>query len=159
MRHRRKTGSRWTSVFVIALLASVYGATLLTGPGVHGDTAKFQYAGRHLATVHATGYPGYLLLNHAFTGLFPFGSLAWRANLLSAAFSLAASLTLLQLLRLLRASDPVAADCHVFLETMVYPRRNFAKAGRRLRMGLGWGTTCRFFWTATGDTRAISGTR
>src|SRR5205823_10700661 len=33
---------------------------------------------------HPTGYPLYMLLSHAFLKLFPFGSIAYRMNLLSA---------------------------------------------------------------------------
>jgi hypothetical protein len=69
---------------LVAALAAVYLTTLLTGVGYHGDTAKFQYVGHVLGTPHATGYPTYIIINFIFTHLFPFGSLAYKANLLSA---------------------------------------------------------------------------
>jgi len=72
------------------ILTIVYLTTLLPGVGYHGDTAKFQFVGKVLGTPHATGYPTYLLLNHAFLKIFPFGSDAYRANLLSALLAAAA---------------------------------------------------------------------
>ncbi|HEY4492606.1 MAG TPA: DUF2723 domain-containing protein, partial [Acidobacteriota bacterium] len=50
-----------------------------------------------------------ILLNHVFTGIFPFGSLAYKANLLSAIFSLAALLFLFRILLLLSIRPITAA--------------------------------------------------
>ncbi len=72
---------------LVIILTAVYMVTLLPGVGYHGDTAKFQFVGRVLGTPHSTGYPTYILLNHIFTKFFPFGSLAYKANLLSAIFA------------------------------------------------------------------------
>ena len=47
-----------------------------------------QYVGKVLGIPHAPGYPLYVMLNHLFVTLFPFGSLATRVNLLSAVFTL-----------------------------------------------------------------------
>jgi hypothetical protein len=82
--------------------------TLLPGVGF-GDTAKFQFVGWVLGTPHATGYPNYLVLNHLFLKLVPFGSLAWRANLLSAVFAVAALLVMCRLLVALGVRGGVAA--------------------------------------------------
>ncbi len=84
MRLRSNDQSLLWGALLVATLLVVYLATLLPGVGASGDTAKFQYAGRVLGIVHPTGYPTYLLLNHTFTKLWPFGSIAYRANLLSA---------------------------------------------------------------------------
>jgi hypothetical protein len=84
---------------VSLVLGTVYAATLLRGPGHSGDTAEFQLAGRVLGTSHPPGNPGYLLLNHVFTHAFPLGSVASRANLLSALFALGAVLFLYAALR------------------------------------------------------------
>ena len=100
MRTRLATlGSRawFIPALLAAVLASVYLWTLLPGPGYHGDTAKFGFVGHTLGTPHETGYPTYLALNYAFTHLFPLGSIAYRANLLSA---LLAVLTCLVLYRI-----------------------------------------------------------
>jgi hypothetical protein len=66
--------------FVIAL--AVYVRTLL--PGVSfGDWAEAQLIPSRLGVLHPTGYPLYLLVGKLFS-LLPVGSVAFRANLLSA---------------------------------------------------------------------------
>jgi len=89
---RQKVGKslRWDAFAAVlaAILAFLtYGATLLPGAGYSGDVAKFQFVGWSLGTPHATGYPAWMLASHAFTRLLPVGSIAWRANLLSAVCS------------------------------------------------------------------------
>ncbi len=99
----------WPPALVAAgVLLLVYLRTLLPGVGF-GDTAKFQFVGWVLGTPHATGYPTYLVLNHLFLKLVPFGSLAWRANLLSAVFAVAAVLVMCRLLVTLGVRSGVAA--------------------------------------------------
>lgn len=66
-------------------------------------------AGRLLGTTHPPGNPGYLLLNHAFTGLFPLGSVATRANLLSAVCAVGAALLSFAALRRLAVPPGYAA--------------------------------------------------
>ena len=87
---------RYSSSFLVLLLAvilgTVYIKTLLPGIGNSGDTAKFAFAGYVWGTAHGNGYPTYRVLNHFFTSLIPIGSLAYRANLLSAVFSVIASI-------------------------------------------------------------------
>lgn len=81
----RTLGSTWA---IVALgLGSIYLATLLPGPGFSGDTAKFQFVGKILGVPHEPGYPIYTLLNHVWVSAIPIASVAWRANLLSAALS------------------------------------------------------------------------
>lgn len=80
---------------VTLILGSIYAFTLLPGPGYSGDTVKFQFVGHVLGTPHGSGYPTYVVLNHWFTGLLPFGSVALKANLFSSVFSILASLVLL----------------------------------------------------------------
>lgn len=64
------------------LAFAAYLATL--APGVLGlDSAELATGACSLGIVHPTGYPLYLLLAKAFTFL-PFGSIAYRVNLLSA---------------------------------------------------------------------------
>jgi hypothetical protein len=86
---------------VAVVLTSVYLWTLLPGPGYHGDTAKFGFVGHTLGTPHETGYPAYLAVNYVFTHLFPLGSIAYRANLLSAVLAVLTCLVLYRLQLLL----------------------------------------------------------
>lgn len=86
---------------LIAALLAAYGSTLLPGIGYSGDAAKFQFIGRILGTPHGPGYPLYVVANWAFTGLLPFGSLAWRANLFSALAAIGACVALARTLRVL----------------------------------------------------------
>jgi hypothetical protein len=75
---------RFVGLLVGLTAFGVYLRTLYPGLVGDGDTPKFQYVGAILGTPHNPGYPLYLLVSHAFSRL-PFGTLAWRINLLSAA--------------------------------------------------------------------------
>ena len=92
-----------------SVLAVVYVTSLLPGVGYSGDTARFQFVGATLSTPHTTGYPTYVLLNAAWVRLVPVGSLAWRANLLSAVCAVAAVAVLVAVQRRLGVRGPVAA--------------------------------------------------
>ncbi|MGE0455578.1 MAG: DUF2723 domain-containing protein [Vicinamibacteria bacterium] len=85
----------------LALLvpAGVYLLTLLPGVGHTGDSAELALSGHVLGVPHPTGYPLYVLAAHLFERLVPSGSVAWKANLLSA---VCATLALAALLRLQR---------------------------------------------------------
>jgi hypothetical protein len=87
-------------LLIILILGTVYVLTLLPGVGYSGDTAKWQFVGHVLGTPHTTGYPTYTILNHLFTRFFPLGSIAYRANLLSAVFAVAACCVLYLILLL-----------------------------------------------------------
>ncbi|MEA2554448.1 MAG: hypothetical protein QOJ65_2624 [Fimbriimonadaceae bacterium] len=50
---------------------------------LYGDSGEFQVLAATGGLAHATGYPIYLLMARVFTWL-PFGTLAWKVNLLSA---------------------------------------------------------------------------
>lgn len=93
------------SIFWVSLI--VYGYSLLPGVG-EGDVAKFQFVGYILGTPHATGYPLYIFLNYIFTHLFPFGSLAFKANLLSAVFAATALVVVYQILVILECNKVIA---------------------------------------------------
>ena len=88
---------------------AVYVRSLLPGLGYSGDTAKFQMLGAVGGVPHATGYPLYVFLDQAFHQLVPFGSAAWRANLLSAVLGAAAIAVLYRLLRIVGVRAGVAA--------------------------------------------------
>lgn len=115
----RRMARRWSStkaatfsdpaaaaaVGVLALL--VYLRTLLPDVGGPEDTPKFQYLGAALGTAHPPGYPLHTMLSHVFSYL-PVGTLAYRANLLSAVAGAAASATTWLLSRALGASRVAA---------------------------------------------------
>lgn len=74
----------WAAAVFLAALV-LYWLTL--APGLLGlvDTPKLQFVGAILGVPHPPGYPLYVLLSHGFSYL-PFGSLAYRINLMSALF-------------------------------------------------------------------------
>ena len=75
---------------VVALVAFiVYWRTLLPDVSGWGDSAKFQYLAQVWGISHPTGYPVYLLLTWLFS-LLPWGTVAYRVNLLSAVCAAAA---------------------------------------------------------------------
>ena len=80
-----------------------------------GDVAKFQFLGKVLGTPHLSGYPTYIMLNHLFVTLIPKGSLAFRANLLSATCSLIACGLLFKTLIYLGQRDSVS-----FITTLTF---------------------------------------
>ncbi len=92
------SGSSLYTASLVLLLGWAYTSTLLPGIGYTGDTVKFQYLGEILGIPHPTGYPLYLVLNNLFVNVFPFGSLAYKANLLSAVFAVAACVVFFRLL-------------------------------------------------------------
>ena len=96
------------SLCIIVLI--VYLLTLLPGVGYMGDTAKFQFIGKILGIPHAPGYPNYILLNHFFVLIFPFGSLAFKANFLSALYTIAASIFVYKTIRLFQVSHWISAS-------------------------------------------------
>ena len=73
------------AAFVFLTTLCLYWLTL--APGLVGlvDTPKFQFVGAILGIPHPPGYPLYVLLSYGFSHL-PFGSLAYRINLMSAVF-------------------------------------------------------------------------
>lgn len=95
----------------IAFLGCIYIYSLLPGIGYSGDSAKFDFVGRILGTPHTSGYPLYMVLNHIFVALIPFGTLAYRANLLSAVFAVVAVLFLRRVICLLGVRPIVAFSC------------------------------------------------
>lgn len=99
---------KFLSLLLAAILLSYYIRTLLPGIGYSGDAAKFSFAGYVLGTAHANGYPTYLIVNYAFTHLLGIGSIAYRANLLSAVFGAVACLFFFRLLLLLEIKQWIA---------------------------------------------------
>jgi hypothetical protein len=75
----------WAAAAGLSCLA-LYLATLQPDFGGPEDTPKFQFVGYVLGTPHPPGYPLYVWLSHLFVML-PVGSIAYRANLFSAALA------------------------------------------------------------------------
>jgi hypothetical protein len=90
-------GRRWAgpgsagpaAIAVFGIALAIYLRTLLPGVSV-GDWAEMQWIPAQLGIPHPTGYPLYVLLGKAFS-LLPVGSLAFRAELLSAVAAAAAA--------------------------------------------------------------------
>lgn len=76
----------WTALGLFAVTLILYLWTLAPGL-VRGDGAELQYVVAIRGVAHPTGYPLYTLLGWLWTKLIPFGSVAWRINLLSAVCS------------------------------------------------------------------------
>ena len=76
------------------VLLALYWQTLLPGV-VGGDAGELQFAGPLLALVHPTGQPLYVLMGKLWSVVIPFGTVAWKLNLLAAVCTAAggASLT------------------------------------------------------------------
>lgn len=71
------------AVVVFAVAFASYFPTVLKDVGTW-DVAEFQTVSHILGIAHPTGYPTYTLLGKLWLVLEPFGSVAWRMNLLSA---------------------------------------------------------------------------
>ena len=96
---------RFTPLFLFAgVAAAVFTLYLVTlAPGVvGGDAGEHQFSAPLLGIPHATGYPLYLLLGKLWTLLMPFGSMAWRMNLLSAVYGALAA-----------GASPITPNCDV----------------------------------------------
>jgi hypothetical protein len=110
--HAAATGRRPArfpfGLVLVAILGLVYALTLLPGVGYSGDAAKFQFLGKLLGTPHTSGYPLYLVLNHLFVSWLPLGTLAYKANLLSAVFAVGCAVVVQRLLMRLGARPFVA---------------------------------------------------
>ena len=101
----------WPQMVPALVLTVVYGCTLQrsTGNAFSIDTTKFEYIGLVLGTPHAPGYPLYTMLNALFVRVVPFGSVALRANLLSAVFAVLACVVAVRILRDLNVPRVLAA--------------------------------------------------
>ncbi len=102
----RIDGAIATLIAGVAFL--VYLLTLAPGViSLNDDTLEFQLVAVRGAIPHPSGYPLYAILLTLFVRLFPFGEMAWRANLLSAIFgAIAVGITYLAARRLLSNGIP-----------------------------------------------------
>jgi hypothetical protein len=74
---------RGLAIAAALITFEVYLITIYPGLFGMGDAAKFSFVGKVLGTPHAPGYPMYVWVSHLFSYL-PFGTLAFRMNVLSA---------------------------------------------------------------------------
>ena len=93
---------------LVLVLGGVYLWTLLPGPGHTHDTTEAQFTAPLLCVAHSSGSPTYHILGFAFSRLVPFGTPAYRMNLLSAVFGILACLVVWRLLRRLGVREVVA---------------------------------------------------
>ena len=94
---------RSAALLVCAATFGVYVRTMYPGLVAFGDSPKFQFVGHIWGTPHNPGYPLYVVVSHLF-GLIPIGTLAFRANLMSAVFGALAAGLLVPLVRRLSGS-------------------------------------------------------
>jgi hypothetical protein len=100
---------------ILAGFALLYLLTTATRPGYHGDSAKLQVVGEVLGTAHPPGYPLYSALLGVVTRIAPFGTVAWRANLLSVLAAVGALVLLHRAARTLGLSRVASATVVVVL--------------------------------------------
>ncbi len=92
---RDRRWRRLGPLFVGVALLPVYLATMSHAVGA-ADSFEFQVVAPQLGIAHPTGYPLYLLLGKAFS-LLPAGTQAWRLNLASAVYAVAAAMVVFRL--------------------------------------------------------------
>jgi hypothetical protein len=111
----------------VLVLSVVYGRTVerTTGNYFSVDTTKFDYLGLVLGTAHPPGYPLYTMLNAVIVRLVPVGSVALRANLLSAVFAVLTAALAVGVLQYLGVCRVLAAGGATALG-MVLPFRRYA---------------------------------
>jgi len=79
----------WVLALGVSIAAALlYLRTLAPGTVYLQDVAEFQTKLYNLEIIHPTGYPIYQMVGKLWTMLLPFGTIAWRINLLSAMFSI-----------------------------------------------------------------------
>jgi hypothetical protein len=100
---------RWFTAAVMATTLAVYLRSLLPGIGYSGDVAKWQYMSETGGIPHATGYPLWVAMIQAWGDIVPWGTPAWKTNLLSAVLGVVAVGVLFRLLRVLGVRRTVAA--------------------------------------------------
>ena len=98
--------TRWFDLVLTVSVLVLYLLTLGTRVG-RADTFEFQVVAPQLGIAHPTGYPLFIVMGKVFS-LLPFGSMAFRVNLLSALCATGAALVIYRLIVAL-TSDRLAA--------------------------------------------------
>jgi hypothetical protein len=99
--------TRWFDLALAAGVLALYLLTLGTRVG-RADTFEFQVVAPQLGIAHPTGYPLFILMGKL-CSLLPFGSMAFRVNLLSALCATAAVLVVYRLIVSLTSDRRAAA--------------------------------------------------
>ncbi len=82
----------WMLAFGVAAIAALlYSRTLQPSLGGMYNSEEYQYAAYSLSLAHSTGYPLYLLLGKIWVTLIPLGDVAFRMNLFSTLWAVAAT--------------------------------------------------------------------
>lgn len=81
-----RLSDRWIAVFLFLVALTAYLCTLTPGVGER-DGYELQAISATLGFAHPTGYPLFPILGRIWLIVFPFGSLAWRINVLCALFA------------------------------------------------------------------------
>lgn len=87
--------------------AILYAGTMAPGLLARGDVPKFQFLGAVLGTAHAPGYPLFVQLSWLAAQV-PWGTVAWRVNVMNAGFGVAAAVAAAWVARRAGASRPAA---------------------------------------------------
>ncbi len=103
------------ALFVAAL--ALYRRTMAPSL-LDGDWGLFQYAPYALAVTYPTGYPTYILLGKLWTALWPWGSVAFRMNLLSALLGAVSVPIVYALARRVTGQRAVSAVAALFFATL-----------------------------------------
>ena len=69
------------------------------------DSAEFAMCMKYWGICHPPGFPLYIAIGHYFTSLFPFGSLIYKANLLSAIYGAGTIFVIFLTLRALKVGS------------------------------------------------------
>lgn len=105
---RRSLADRWIVLLLFLLPLAFYLSTLTPGVGER-DGYELQAISATLGYAHPTGYPLFPILGRIWIALFPFGSLAWRINVLCALYAAASIPLLYGTARRILKSRPIAA--------------------------------------------------
>ncbi len=96
--------TRWALPAGVSIAAAfLYLRTLAPGTVYLQDTAEFQTKLYTLEVIHPTCYPIYQMVGKLWVTMLPFGTMAWRVNLLSALFSVIALICLCCIMGLVHA--------------------------------------------------------
>lgn len=115
MNFSQKFGSIWFWATFISLM--VYYALIFYYTPGYGDTAKFQFLSEIWGTAHNPGYPLFVLLLHIWNDLIPFGTPAFKSNLLQPILMLGTLFLMWRIMEKMGISAKVCAITLLFVAT------------------------------------------
>lgn len=104
----RPFSERWVVLFLFLVPFVFYLSTLLPGVGER-DGYELQAISATLGYAHPTGYPLFPILGRIWIALVPFGSMAWRINVLCALYAAASIPLIYGVARRVLGEQPFAA--------------------------------------------------